>query len=611
MNQNERRILNVSSSADRERSALEKSVALGRLIEGSELMRRLSLLHEIQLHIDAAKNRDEIFSILRGETKWLVDHDLCLMGLVNRSATHYVVNIISSAVDLNDINHKHFTLDEGSLGWVIRNRTAMIEDLTSPGEATTNSMGARLRALGITSLLIVPMRIEREVIGALAFGSRKRDPYNEVDSGVLQLLAHYFSAAIKNAGIFDDIRKRISQIELINDITRKLTSMLNLEEVLKTAATSIQKTFNYFDVTVFLLSPDKKELILEAHAGSFVDFLPHGYHQQVTRGIVGWVATHGTKVLCNDVAQDARYVTYEYHNTRSELTLPIKVENEVVGILNVEDTKLHAFDETDAMVLETLSDQLGIIIRNAKLYDDIRQANMKLTELDKMKSEFLGIVSHDFRSPLSSIILAGKSLLKNETVQSIKRLKEYLQIIVDQANRLHQLAEDTLSITKMEAGRLNYHFKIVNVGRLFDDAISMVRLSNRHQIRYDVHPDVAFIKGDHSKLRQVIQNLVSNAVKYSPGGGNIVVAARPHSGDQILVTISDEGIGVPAEKIEKLFQKFSRVDSPEANQIKGAGLGLWICREIVEAHGGKIWLESQVGKGTTVFLTLNIAQPSG
>ena len=188
-------------------------------------------------------------------------------------------------------------------------------------------------------------------------------------------------------------------------------------------------------------------------------------------------------------------------------------------------------------------------------------------------------------------------------------MKEYLQIIVDQANRLHQLAEDTLSITKMEAGRLNYHFKIVNVGRLFDDAISMVRLSVRHEVGYEVDPDVAFIKGDQSKLRQVIQNLVSNAVKYSPKGGKVMVAAHKHPGSQILISIADEGIGIPQDKIDKLFQKFSRIDSPEANQIKGAGLGLWICREIVEAHGGKIWIESVLGKGTTVYLTLNIAQP--
>ncbi|MBI3766146.1 MAG: GAF domain-containing protein, partial [Ignavibacteriales bacterium] len=310
----------------------------------------------------------------------------------------------------------------------------------------------------------------------------------------------------------------------------------------------------------------------------------------------------------NDVSQDPRYRAYEYHNTKSELTIPIKIDSDVVGILNVEDTKLHAFDETDAVVLETLSGQLGTAIRNAKLYDEVRKANMKLTELDKMKSEFLGIVSHDFRSPLSSIILAGKALLKNEVVQGVQRIREYLQIMVDQANRLNQLAEDTLSITKIESGRLRYYFKVVNLERLIQDAISMVRFSSRHQIEYTIDPNLVFIKGDQTKLRQVVQNLISNAVKYSPRGGKVTVTVEDDPPEKILVCVCDEGIGIPPEQVDKLFQKFSRVETGEAKDIRGAGLGLWICREVVEAHGGKIWIESEVGKGSTMKFTLNKAQ---
>ena len=384
--------------------------------------------------------------------------------------------------------------------------------------------------------------------------------------------------------------------------------MLNLDELLNVAAIAIQKNFHYFDVTVFLRSEDGSELVLEAHSGSFVDFLPHGYRQKVGQGIIGWVALHGQKVLCNDVSQDPRYLVYAYHNTKSELALPIKMEDEVVGVLNVEDTKLHAFDDTDIVVLETLSDQLGIAIKNARLYEEIRRANIKLTELDKIKSEFLGIVSHDFRSPLASIILAGKSLLKNEVVQNNDRIKEYLQLIVNQANRLNLLAEDTLSIAKMESGKLNYYFKIVNIERLVQDAVAMVRFSSKHRFEHKIDPNVAFIKGDQAKLRQVVQNLVSNAVKYSPHGGKVMVHVQDYSPDEILLSVSDEGIGIPAEQKDKLFQKFSRINTGEAKEIKGSGLGLWICKEVVEAHGGKIWIESEIGKGSTVKFTLKKAQ---
>ncbi|HMD14103.1 MAG TPA: GAF domain-containing protein, partial [Bacteroidota bacterium] len=492
------------------------------------------------------------------------------------------------------------------LGWSMRNQATIFDEIEA-GPVFSYALEGKFQDVGIKSQLIVPMRTGGETIGALAFGSIKPSAFTEDDASVAQMLSLVLSSALANEAVLENTRKHVAQIELINEVTSQLTSTLQLEELLNAAASSIQKNFNYFDVTVFLLSEDKQELVLEAHAGNFVDFLPHGYRQKTGKGLIGWVIEHGEIVLCNDVSQDPRYMIYEYHNTKSELAIPITIDNEIAGVLNVEDTKLHAFDDTDIMVLETLSDQLGIAIKNAKLYDEVRKTNMKLTEVDKMKSEFLGIVSHDFRSPLSSIILAGKSLLKNESVQGLQRVKEYLQIIVDQANRLNQLAEDTLSITKIESGQLSYYFKIVNIERLVQDAISMVRFSNRHKMSYTVEPNVAFIKGDQTKLRQVVQNLVSNAVKYSPKGGKVCVVVADYSPEKILVSVSDEGMGIPADQVDKLFKKFSRVNSNEVKDIKGAGLGLWICKEIVEAHGGKIWIESQFGKGSTMKFTINKA----
>ncbi|HLB01211.1 MAG TPA: ATP-binding protein [Bacteroidota bacterium] len=407
-----------------------------------------------------------------------------------------------------------------------------------------------------------------------------------------------------------DDQKRLAQLRLISEVTNRMSADLDLCDLLDIAASYIRKTFSYFDVTVFILTPDGKQLDLSAHAGNFTDFLPHGYQQDIRKGFIGRAARLGEVVICNDVRTRADYLAYEYHDTKSEIALPISIDGRVIGVLNVEDTKLNAFDETDALVLSTLSDQLGIAIKNARLYEEVRQANMKLIELDTMKSDFLGIVSHDFRSPLSSIMLAARSLLKNELIQGIPRAKEYMQLIVDQAVRLNQLAEDTLSITKIESGQMTYYFKIVNIERLIQDAVSMVRFSKRHDFEYSVDPAALFVKGDQTKLRQVVQNVVSNAVKYSPAGGSVRVDVRSHSTDEILITVSDQGMGVPADKLGKLFQKFSRVDSRESKEIKGAGLGLWICREVVSAHGGRIWMESKPGKGSTVKFIIRRA-PEG
>ena len=189
----------------------------------------------------------------------------------------------------------------------------------------------------------------------------------------------------------------------------------------------------------------------------------------------------------------------------------------------------------------------------------------------------------------------------------MRRTNEYLTIIVDQANKLSHLAEDTLSIAKMESGQLSYFFKVVNVERLIKDAASLVSFSRRHSLEHFVDSGVSYIKGDQTKLRQVVQNLLSNAVKYSPKGGVIRVRAENYSNDQMIISVADEGIGIPTDQLGKLFQKFSRIDTEEAREIKGSGLGLWICREIVKAHGGKIWVESEVGKGSVFRFTLKKA----
>lgn len=569
---------------------------------------RVGTLAEIALQIDAARGKEEILQVLREELRWVIDHDVCFTALVNRTRTHYILTALSPVAETADLHHRHILLTQGMPGWVIQNQAPACVDPAAP-PAFAESVEGMLVKLGMKSLLVIPLRTGSDLIGALAFASTREQAFGEEELRLAQLAAILAATALKNTSIFDDAQKRLSQIELVNEIAGKLTTTLELDDLLTSAAETIQKSFSYFDVTVFLIDRRADELVLVAHAGNNVDFLPPGYRQRMSEGIVGWAARNGERCLVNDVAEDDRYMAYEYHSTKSELALPIRLGHEVVGILNIEDTRLHAFDETDAVVLETLCDQLGSVIKNAKLYDEVKRANLKLTELDRMKSDFLGIVSHDFRSPLASIILAARSLLKRQDNLDPQRMKEFLSIIVDQANRLSMLAEDTLSITRMESGRLNYFFKVVNVERLIKDAAALVNFSRRHTMEYHVDPGAAYVRGDQAKLRQVIQNLISNAVKYSPSGGKVMVTAREQGEEALRVTVTDEGIGIPADQMDRLFQKFSRVDSAEAREIKGSGLGLWICREIVRAHGGEIGVESEYGKGSTFSFTLPKSDP--
>ena len=568
-----------------------------RLLEAHEFSSRVNTLSELSLKVDAARSREEIIRILKDNIKRLIEGECAFAGLLSHNKTHYVISTLSPLMDAIELEHKHFSVDVGMPGWSIQNNAGIMVDIDS-APALHPALEGKLKDLGIRSLIIVPIHTHEEMLGALVFGSSKPSAFIDPDVWLAQLLSLQMAIALRHTTLLERAQKRVAQIGLVNQVARKLTSTLNIDELLSSAAEAIQKNFQYFDVTIFLSSSEDRELILAAHSGSYIDFLPHGYRQKVGKGIVGWVAEHGQYVLANDVSLDSRFLAHQYHNTNSELALPIMSENAVVGVLNVEDTKLYAFDDTDVLVLETLCDQVGSAVRNARLFEEIKRANERLVELDRLKTDFVGIVSHDFRTPLSTIMLAAKSLLRKEV--SADRLKEYLSIIVDQAGRLSLLAEDTLSIAKIESGQLNYQFKIVNVETIIQEAVSMVKISARHSFDSSIDVSCSYVRGDQNKLRQVLQNLISNAVKYSPAGGEIRVRVASHElqTDEVLFSVSDQGLGVAPEYQGKLFQKYARVETGEAGKIKGTGLGLWICREIIRAHGGRIWVESEVGEGS-------------
>jgi K+-sensing histidine kinase KdpD len=583
------------------------------VLQAESFSARVSTLHEIALQIDAARGRDEILRVLHNETKWVIAHDVCFLCLLDKFRTHFSVYTLSPLADATDLYGLSCGVTEGVPGIVISQQTPVYTDLSYPSNGNHPSPADRITDilvdLGMQSLLVVPLRTGDETIGTFAVSSSRPFAYREQEMVIAQLLATQTAVALQHTAMLEDAAKRLTQIELVNELAEKLTSTLELDTLLRSATLAIRATFKFYDVSIFLVNRAESEVVLVAHSGMHDDFLPPGYRQKLADGIVGWAVTHAERVLVQDVTADGRFMAHTYRETRSELAIPIKIDADIVGVLNVEDVRPHMFDETDVTVLETLCVQLGGAINNAKLYDQVKKTNAKLTELDKMKSDFLGIVSHDFRSPLASIVLAGKSLLKRPGTVEPRRLQEYLTVIVEQATRLIQLAEDTLSITKMESGQLNYFFNVVNVERLIKDAAAMVNMTRRHTLQYEVDKNITYVRGDQTKLRQVVQNLLTNAVKYSPRGGLVQVKAANYSRDQLIVTVRDEGMGIPTEQMNRLFQKFSRVDTPQAREIKGSGLGLWICREIVKAHGGQIWVESEEGQGSSFSFTLRKVQP--
>ncbi len=568
-----------------------------RLLEAQDFSHRVNALSEFVIHLEGAKTREEIFRILQMQSKSLLSFDSLFVALLAPNRSQYLITLLTPSEDEHRVTPGSTDFGEARPGRVVLESRAQVVD----------AVEGKWLDVGVKSMLMVPLLTGEDILGSLSFGSYRSNAFSESDLWIAQLLGLHVAMALRTISLKGGEKKRQAQLESMVKTLSELTSILEPDELLSAVPGAVQKHFSYFDVAVFAVRKEEQQLLLLGHSGNYAEYLPWGYKLGLGKGLVGWSASNGEGLLVNDVTIDRRYVGPSSSITKSALVVPIQSGNETVAVLNIEEPNFNAFDEADAFTFQAFCNQIGNAVKIATHYQELREKAERLDVLDKLKSEFVGIVSHDFRSPLSSILLAARGLLKNEEFIQSKQVKEFLNIIIEQASRLSNLAEDTLSVTELEAGRLSYSFKILNVERLVQDAISMVKFSSRHKLSYEIDPKVAYVKGDQNKLRQVVTNLISNAVKYSPQGGKVTIEVKEFSPTEALFLIADEGVGIPDDQKEKLFRKFSRVDRKEAKDIRGAGLGLWISKEIVNAHGGKIWCESEVGVGSAFRFTLKKA----
>jgi PAS domain S-box-containing protein len=233
-----------------------------------------------------------------------------------------------------------------------------------------------------------------------------------------------------------------------------------------------------------------------------------------------------------------------------------------------------------------------------------RSANTELEKLDQTKTEFLSIVSHEFRTALTGI--QGFSELIRDGGLESDELRAYGGYIFNDADRVNRLIGDMLDLDRMESGRMSIRMADVDINEVLSDSIARAASSNAVDFKPDLDPRLPIVTGDRDRLVQVVSNLVNNAVKYSPEGGTVTISSRAEGG-YALITVADTGLGIPPDEIAHVFERFRRVRSGAAQSIAGTGLGLTIVKQIVEMHGGKIWVESAVGHGSAFHFTIPLA----
>jgi signal transduction histidine kinase len=294
-------------------------------------------------------------------------------------------------------------------------------------------------------------------------------------------------------------------------------------------------------------------------------------------------------------------------SSRSTLAVPMIRQGDVIGAIALAHREVAAFSNAHVELLQTFANQAVIAIENVRLFKELEAANRELAAASQHKSEFLANMSHELRTPLNAIIGFSEVLSDRMFGELNEKQEEYLKDIYASGTHLLSLINDILDLSKIEAGRMELELTDFDLPTALDNALMLIRERAQRRsltLHKNVDAGVGQIQGDERKIRQVVLNLLSNAIKFTPEGGRIELAAVPKDGC-VEISISDTGVGIAPEDQEKVFEEFRQVGTAE-KKAEGTGLGLTLCRKFVELHGGRIWVKSQLGAGSTFTFTIPV-----
>ncbi|HSE47046.1 MAG TPA: ATP-binding protein, partial [Gemmatimonadales bacterium] len=328
-------------------------------------------------------------------------------------------------------------------------------------------------------------------------------------------------------------------------------------------------------------------------------------------GVVGRTAITRDPVQVPDITVPGAYVGVNRENLiesgiRALLAVPMVREDRLIGCLVVSRDRPGGFPAETIELLRTFATQSALAIQNARLFHELADKSRQLEAASQHKSEFLANMSHELRTPLNAVIGFSEVLLQRMFGALNDKQDEYLRDIYASGQHLLSLINDILDLSKIEAGRMELTPAPFPLPSALDNAVTLVKeRAARHGIalQVDVDPQVGDLVGDERKVKQVLLNLLSNAVKFTPEGGRISLKASRKDG-MVEIAVTDTGIGIAPEDQAAIFEEFRQVGSDETRKQEGTGLGLTLAKKFVELHGGRIWVESAVGRGSTFTFTL-------
>ena len=510
------------------------------------------------------------------------------------------------------------SIDELELRWVREHGTLHVPDVRAQNDFP------RLGSTGTwRTFLAVPLRQQGEIIGGMTARRIEVRPFTPAQIKLLETFADQAVIAIENVRLFQELETRtrelaesVGELTALGSVSQAVSSTLDLETVLATIVSHAVQLSGTDCGVIYEYDEAKEEFHLRAS---------HRMEEEVVEslraapirlgeGATGRAATTRAPIQVPDISDQREYTGTRVRPTltrlgyRSLLSVPLLREQQIMGGLTVWRRQSGEFKPEVINLLQTFATQSVLAIQNARLFREIEEKSQQIEAANRHKSEFLANMSHELRTPLNAIIGFSEVLGERLFGELNEKQAEYTDDILSSGRHLLSLINEILDLSKVEAGRMELELAAFDLPLAIDNARTFVReRATRHGISIDLTVDerLGEFMGDERKIKQILLNLLSNAVKFTPEGGRIGINARQADGS-VEISVSDTGVGIAPEDQPKIFEEFRQVGSDYAHKVEGTGLGLTLAKKFVELHGGKIWVESEVGKGSKFTFTLPI-----
>ncbi|MDI6829503.1 MAG: GAF domain-containing protein, partial [Armatimonadota bacterium] len=513
---------------------------------------------------------------------------------------------------------------EGIMGKVAKEgKPLIINDVASSAEAQEQA-----REIGkVASLLCVPMILENKTIGVLMMGSSKPKTFTEEDKNLLMLLASQAAVVIENVRLYEQVNKQLSELRILYRMAEYLASTADVSTLLQFIVNHLTQSFGAKFGSLRLLDEEGTTLLTGAIYGTTDEYTRVANENiQMTldpttpSGQSPAAVAIREKKICAvvDISRNRRFAAWRdfarMEGYKSLVCVPLVPADEPIGVLSLYFKKIRRFQPDELELLQTAARTSAIALQRAILDERLLREEVTrraLEEVSHLKTEFVSLVSHELRTPLTSIQGYVKLLLEGHTGKLNALQSEFLTTVNRNTEKLIALVNDLLDISRIESGRLELFMEPLDLSEVVANEIETLKAQANEkdiQIIVDFEEGLTKVKADSHRLGQIISNLLSNAIKYSPPHSKVKITAN-QMGKNVLVKVIDSGIGIAPEERAKLFQRFYRSSDQAVQSTHGTGLGLAITRYLVEMHGGKIWVESEKGQGSTFSFTIS-ALPS-